>query len=152
MATIKTLAISPEMVKLKSNCKPCNGQQICTERVNFHMGEVMNNNRKSQHNFIHVIFGKSSAALSSLSMTVSRRLNVRFNLAKTVLLFLLILLALSIISGSVFAMAISIAIGTAICGVNVFPSSTNKEGAEKQENDHNYGSNGSNGSDGSTGS
>lgn len=112
----------------------------------------MNNNRKSQHSFIHVIFGKSSAALNSLSMTVSRRLNVRFNLAKTVLLFLVIFLALSIISGSVFAMTISIAIGTAICGVNVFPSSTNKEGAEKKENDHNYGSNGSNGSDGSTGS
>ena len=52
----------------------------------------MNNNRKSQHSFIHVIFGKSSAALNSLSMNVSRRLNVRFNLAKTVLLVLFIVL------------------------------------------------------------
>ncbi|QMR55615.1 hypothetical protein EGK38_019915 [Enterobacter hormaechei] len=112
----------------------------------------MNNNKKSQHSFIHVIYRKSSAALNSLSMTVSQRLNVRFNLAKTVLLILLIVLALSVISGSVFAMAVSIAIGTAICGVNVFPSSTNSVGEEKKENDHNYGSNGSNGSDGSTGS
>lgn len=112
----------------------------------------MNINRKSQHSFIHVIFGKSKAALNSLSMTVSRRLNVRFNLAKTVLLVLFIILVLSIISGSVFAMTISIAIGTAICGVNIFPSSINKEYEEKKENDHNYGSNGSNGSDGSTGS
>jgi hypothetical protein len=49
-------------------------------------------------------------------------------------------------------MTISIVIGTAICGVNVFPSSSNEEGEGKKENDHNYGSNGSNGSDGSTGS
>lgn len=112
----------------------------------------MKNSKKLQNNFIHVIFRKFLAALNLLSMAVSRRLNVRFDLAKRVLIVLLTLLALSIISGSVFAMTISIAIGTAICGVSVFPFFTNSVDEEKKESDHNYGSNGSNGSDGSTGS
>lgn len=112
----------------------------------------MNNDKKTQLNKIHAIFGKLLIGLNSRSITVSRRMKVILNLSKIVLLILLATLVLSMVNISVFTITLIIMIGFAICGFNLFPSPKTSDSNEDNEANHNFGSNGSNGSDGSSGS
>ncbi|WP_217549287.1 hypothetical protein [Pantoea sp. GbtcB22] len=112
----------------------------------------MNKTKKSHHGHTHEIARRFMAALNSLILNLGKILRIKPNLAKSLLLALVIILFMCIIFGGVFAIAVSLVIGAMICGVNVFSSSYIPYNEERSESEHNYGSNGSNGSDGSTGS
>ncbi|MBK0093454.1 hypothetical protein [Erwinia sp. S59] len=111
----------------------------------------MNKTKKSHHGQTHEISRRFTAGLKSLILNVGKTFRIKPNLAKSLLLALIIILFICIIFGGVFAIATSLVIGAMICGINVFSSSYIPHNEERSESEHNYGSNGSNGSDGSTG-
>lgn len=112
----------------------------------------MNKTKKSHHGQAHEIARRFTAALNSLILNIGKTFRIAPNLAKSLLLALIIILSTCIIFGGVFSIAISLVVGAIICGVNVFSSSCIPYNEEPSESEHNYGSNGSNGSDGSNGS
>lgn len=89
--------------------------------------------------------------LNAISVAVSSKNITKIQWVRNVFLALATMFFLSILTGSVFLVILTLVIFGIIRGVSLY-SFRSFDSEERSEDHHNYGSNGSNGSDGSTGS